>query len=254
MSYYFGGGLFNTSYQSSNSGLSNLLGDYASIRSGSYKKLLKAYYSDTNNTTKKPTNDKKSELYEKLTGNSASKELKTVKSDAEDLAKSASALATKGTKSLFNKKNMEVTDAETGEKTTVYDYDKDAIVKAVKQFASDYNDMLDSASESNNVSIMRRAVLMTGTTSNYSDSLKNIGIEVGSDNKLTVDADKLKEADINKVKDLFNGVNSFAHRTAQKANEIMSDTSKTEVSSLYNNNGAYSNYNYYSGGYFSGFF
>lgn len=127
---------------------SDLLGinyaDYNSIRSGSYFKLLDAYYG------KNSSDEVKKVVSSTSTSKDDSKTLSKIQSAADSMKDSAEALLQTGSKSLF--KEVE-TKAEDG--TTTKGYDTDAIYKAVKQFTSDYNDLLDEASESNTTSILQ---------------------------------------------------------------------------------------------------
>ncbi len=131
--------------------------DYMNIRNGSYGKLLRAHYYGTtkerveakgSNTATKPKEEYKNPLEK-----SENKPLATAKSDADSLKASADKLITKGDKSLFVEKNITTTD-EDGNKVTSKGYDMDAIAKSVNNFVSDYNSVLDSASNSGNSSKM----------------------------------------------------------------------------------------------------
>lgn len=218
------------------SGLYSMYGDYASIRSGSYKKLLKAHYANES----KNTNSKHESAVSFVKDSSASE----VKADADALKASANALTTKGKDSLFRKKEMEITDPATGTKTKVKDYDKDAITKAVKSFVEDYNDLLDSSVESKNTKVLRNAVHMTNQVKAYTKSLASIGITRGADNKLTLDEKKLQGVDVSKIANLFNGQNSFAEQMGRRADQMSKDVMKSQTSSLYGSRGMYNPYNY----------
>lgn len=236
--------LFGNSYgNSSGNWMSNLLSmtaDYNSIRSGAYHKLLKAYYSDSaSSTVKKLANDK----VDKTT--TTDKTVAAVKSDADALKTSANALVTSGSKSLFNKKEIETTDKETGEKVTTTDYDRKAITSAIKSFVKDYNNTIDSGSDVDNTTILQKTLSMTQITNSNSKLLSKVGITIEKGNKLTIDEDKLNEADISTLKSLFNGVGSYAGQIATKASQISSAAvSASSNSSLYTSNASYNkNYN-----------
>ena len=62
---------------------------------------------------------------------------------------------------------------------------------------------------------------MTGMTDKTSHLLSKIGITIGKGNKLELDEDELKKADISSLKTVFTGYNSFAGKTAQKAAGIL---------------------------------
>lgn len=236
----------------SNRNMSSLYGEYNSIRSGSYKKLLRSYYAKQSNATDKKASTLSGLWNQKPT--SADKTVTTVKSKADSLAASSSALTTKGKDSLFVKKEVTKTDDKTGEKTTSKEYDMDKIVKAIKSFASDYNSMLDAAADTSNTNILKKAVAATNTVKAYSRSLSNIGITVGSDNKLTVEEEKLKTADVESIKSLFQGTASFAGNIGQKASQIAKEAVKAATNATtYASTGNYNMYNYFGSSYSSYF-
>ena len=206
----------------------NLLSDYASIKNGSYGKLMKAYYA-------KMDADSAS-----LTGDSAQK-LTLMRSNADSLKKSADTL---NSSSLWEKKKITKTDEETGEEIEVEDYDWDSITKAVKSFVEDYNSVVGAAGESDTKNILRNAAWMTGITDKTQNLLAQVGITVGKGNKLELDEDDLKKANITTLKSLFTGYNSFADKIAQKASGVSraatNATAKTSaVGAAYTKNGNY---------------
>ncbi|MBD5531169.1 MAG: hypothetical protein HDQ98_03045 [Lachnospiraceae bacterium] len=105
-----GGNSFLACLGASGDGFS--LADYASIKNGSYRKLLKAYY-------KKADADSSS-------GGDTKQNLTLMQSSANALSQSAQSLMNE---SLWKKKTTTVTDEKTGEKTTKNDYDWDTIIK-----------------------------------------------------------------------------------------------------------------------------
>lgn len=237
--------LFGTGYgNSSGNWMSNLLsltGDYNSIRNGTYHKLMKAYYSDNaSSAVKKVAGDK---TKDKTT---TDKKVVEAKSEADALKKSADALTTSGSKSLFIKKEIETTDKETGEKTKTLDYDRKAITSAIKSFVKDYNSAIDAGSDVDNTSILQKTLSMTKITNSYSNMLSKVGISIEKGNKLEIDEEKLNEADISTLKSLFNGSTSYASQIGYKASQISSAAvSATSNSSLYSSNASY-NKNYSS--------
>lgn len=178
--------------------------DYMSIKSGSYGKLLKAYY-------------KQQETEESSETETEKKQLTLLKSNADGLKSSASALMDED---LFEKKTIETKDETTGEVTETEDYDWDSIVSAVKAFAEDYNTVISAAGDSDNTGVLKNATWLTQITAANEDLLSSVGITVGSDNQLKVDETTLKAANISTLKVLFQGVNSYADKVATKATQI----------------------------------
>ena len=124
--------LFGGTSNSSSLSSTNILSDYASIKNGSYGKLLKAYYAKQDAEKTAGTGD-------------TSQKLTLMKTSADSLKKSADAL---NASSLWEKKKIKKKDEETGEETEVEDYDWEAITRAVKSFIEDYNDVVKEAGES----------------------------------------------------------------------------------------------------------
>lgn len=237
MANYFGiSSIFGTSNNSTSwmGGISGLYSDYNSIRNGSYYKLLKAYYSEGSSTKYKAD-----DVVSKKT-NTEKKELTQVKADAAELKDSAKALTAKGTNSLFTKKELSSRD-ENGNETTTLDYDREAIEKAVTAFAENYNATIKSGSDVSSTSILRKTLQLTQNTAANKKMLSDVGINITEGNKLSVDKDTLQKADMNKLKVLFEGADSYAGRISDKASQIaaaaVSEAAKTN--SLYTNSGNY---------------
>lgn len=216
---------------------SDLLGisysDYACIKSGSYFQLMKAYYTDG-----KVVGDTKTST---ATSQDSTKKLAQIESSTDSLNKSAEALYK--SKSLFEEKT--VTDKD-GNKTK--DYDRDAIYKAVSQFVSDYNSVVESAGSSETTKIANAAASMVNTTTANKNLLASVGITFDSSKyTMKVDEDAFKKADISKVKSLFQGTGSYAYQIETKSSMIgMNAKSEAAKSNTYGSYGGYT-YNYSSG-------
>lgn len=87
--------------------------------------------------------------------------------------------------------------------------------------------------------VLRNAVWMTGITESNENMLSKIGITVDKGNKLELDEEALKKADISSFKTLFTGHNSFADKVSMKANSISNAAART--SGTYKSNGTYNN-------------
>ena len=185
-----------------------------------YTSLLSSNYSSKKNTQTNSTSDllalmKKADLvrskdYQKNMINEYKKAFsgsdvgtyeseKKLSSDAANLSKSASVLAS------ASKADFE---------------DKDKLLSNVKNFVEDYNTTVDSLQKSESVDALKKGVYMTNTAKAYSSALGRIGLRVGTDNKITLNEDTLKNADTNAVKSLLGGTYSFTSKAADKANQI----------------------------------
>lgn len=209
-SYLFAG--LNKTATGSTSGM-NWLGDYASIKNGSYGKLMKAYYSETgknsavnsiaNKTMAKTNSELKSEK----------SDLTKVDSSADSLKSSADALLKKGTGSVFEKD------------------DKDAVYDAVSSFVKDYNETVKAAGNVSDKSVAGRLSSLTGNTGVYAKQLSAIGITIAEDKTLSIDKEAFQKADMSKVQSLFQGNGSFGYQTSAQAG-LMAYSAENAVSSL----------------------
>ncbi|MDD3369378.1 MAG: hypothetical protein PHP50_10940 [Lachnospiraceae bacterium] len=204
------------------------LTDYAAIKNGSYYKLLKAYYAKDTTTDK--TEDNSSSNSDSNSENSA------LRTSSTSLKASADALLTTGNNLLFQSRSGN--DLSTNSK----DYDMSSIAEAVTDFASDYNNLLTSAKDSDNTKVQKTISTLKNTADVYSKVLSSVGITVGDDGSLSVDQKKLKTANVGTLKTLFNNSVSFASQIESAASSInayvKSDVTKKN-SGLYNSSGNY---------------
>ncbi len=197
--------LFSTmgtgSTNSSSDGLLGInLSDYASIKNGSYGKLMKSYYAldEEKVTDKKSKNDT----------DDTDATIRNIKKSTDDLKDSAAALYS--SKSLFAK------DAN-GE------YDMEAIYEKVNAFVEDYNAVIESVGSAETESIAKAGASIVNNTSNNIDMLSKLGISVsGADFTLSIDKEKFMKSNIADVKSMFSGVGSFAYQVGAKASRVYS--------------------------------
>ncbi len=212
------------STSSGSGGMSNLLADYASLKNGSYGKLMRVYY-DKDSTGSTSTNyvNKAKEKAEKASTSSvygakeASEQMNKVSAASDALKSSASKLIDSGSDSLFVQKDVTTTD-ESGNSVTSFGYDEKAIYDAVSTFVNDYNNMLDQASNSTATSVSGKMSYMNSMTNINKDKLAAIGITVGKAGRLKLDEKKFKEADVASVQSAFNGTGSYAQKVYAQAN------------------------------------
>lgn len=229
--------IFRSLGTNNSSGMSSILGDYYSIQNGSYLKMAKKYYakkastdssSKTNSTT---TVDKdKLDAINKLSGTSTSasgsKKTETMKLADKAVSSVGDMLDSK----LYNKVSVKDSD---GNETK--EYDREAILKGLKNFVSDYNSVVRSTAKSANSSTIAAAEKMTNQTDIYGSALEKIGVTIGKDNTLTIDEDAFNKADMTDVKSLFTGSVSFGKNTQMKLLQIYSAdaTGQSGFNSLY---------------------
>ncbi len=231
VSYLFSG----LSAGASNAAGSNFLGQYASIKNGSYAKLLKAYYSESGNSSLKgPVKDSQK-------GSVTSEEAKAltqVQSATDSLKDSADALLSK---SMFAMKDIKSKD-ENGVETTTKGYDKDAIYDAVNALVKDYNSVIDAANKVDSKSVLDKATSMVNATISNVKLLNKIGITINEDSTLSIDKETFKDANMNTVKSLFNGSGSYAYRLSAQSSMInfAADRAASKAAT-YTTSGTYNN-------------
>lgn len=215
---------FNISTLFSSLGTNNSFGsfnlsDYASIKNGSYGKLLKSYYSESKkpaaSEADKADKPKKKVQTEDKTG------LSQIKKEADGLKTAAEAL---GKDELWKNKAGEA--------------DMGKITSAIKSFANEYNDVIAQSSKVTSKDVSQSVYYMTSMTGTMSKALSKIGVNVDAGGKLSVDEDVLKKANVSSVKALFGGSGSYGAQIADKA----SDVSRAAImsSSVYSSNGSLS--------------
>lgn len=213
----------NTS--NSTSGTTSLLSDYYSIRNGSYKKLLTAYYDKLDKGEAKSISNS--------TSVDSSKTLAEIKSATSELSEATSDLLQKGTKSVFSKENGE--------------YDMDAIYNGVKKFVDSYNEVVEEGAKANSSSIERGTNNLISATSANAKNLAKLGISIGTDDKLSIDETAFKKAGGEAVKAMFNGVGSYAYNISAKSSQLAYNVNtEANKSATYGSSGTYS-YNYSAG-------
>ncbi|MDO4188557.1 MAG: hypothetical protein Q4D29_06160 [Lachnospiraceae bacterium] len=196
---FFGGGSNNSPL---NIFSSFNFSDYNSIKNGSYRKLIKSYYakdkvdSKSSNTDKVDSDKPAKAGYKDTTG------ITKMKKESDELTSSVSAL---NNKDLWAKKDGK--------------YDMDKVADAVKKFASEYNDTIAQADKVNNADVSKQISNMESMTNIMSKKLSSIGVTVGTDGKLSVNEDKLKSANINDVKSLFEGSNTYGDQISKYAED-----------------------------------
>ena len=231
--YSLFGGSSNNGVNSAFGGLESSLTSLAQIKSGSYGKLVKSYYEkyDSDGNLKSDTSKKVKADTSKIS---------EIRNDSVELSKATDKLLAKGKDSIWNQ--VETT-GEDGKVTK--DYDKDAIYKAVSDFAKAYNELVDSGQKSESTGVLTQVAAMVTTSAKTAQTLGKAGITIDSKNHLNVDEDFLKnKANMTYVKDLFSGTGSYAYQIATKSSMANSYASNELANIIgrksYTNTGDYS--------------
>jgi hypothetical protein len=143
---------------------------------------------------------------------------------AADLVGAADKLYTYGAELMQNAKNAE--GGQTiGAVSAAGESGKSNLAQNIKDFVSNYNNTLDEAKAgSKNGSITngdaKKVKNLLDTTSAYEKKLAEMGITIGSDNKLSINMDKLNSASTDLAKELFSGSKSFGANVLRRADSL----------------------------------
>lgn len=182
----------------------NFLSDYASIKNGSYGKLMKTYYNKVQNSGSEETSTKRS------SGNVLDRIIdeqmhpKVSKDVQEANANLVSGLSNMRSSVSALQNDKTYTDTANGQSAA------NKVVSAMKAYVSDYNNVVKAARGSTMTNKTAYVANMMSSTAANADKLSEIGVTINSSGLLELNEAKLKTADISKVQDLFS------------ANDIMS--------------------------------
>lgn len=182
---------------SSGDGMSTLLTDYASIKNGSYGKMMKSYYA-------------KVKEEEEADGTSAS----SSKTKEKDAASASAARKFYETASAMNGLNYSADNM-------------DELYDKVSAFVKDYNSLITSASKSNNASVKAQADALNDYTYQNYKLFAKVGITMNSDRTLSIDEETFRKVNektgatnVPTLTTLFKGMGSFADKAADRASKI----------------------------------
>ena len=209
-----------------NNGLSGMLSDYSAIRSGSYKKLMKSYYSDVQGASparsKAGANNTLEKVLEDRRKPAVSKEASAANSKlASSISSYKSALST-----LQNEKTYENT--ENGAEA------RDKVKNAIKSYVSAYNDSVTTAKKSTNLNMTSNVAGAMEATREDAAALKELGVTLNSDGTLRFDEKGFKDVELSKVKDAFDGniALSYGSKVATRLNRISTSAVNSSASSI----------------------
>ena len=83
------------------------------------------------------------------------------------------------------------------------DFSMDTLVSKITNFTNAYNNMITNIDKVGKTVKSEYSPELSAILSHFEEDLAEVGITVGSDGKFVVDADKMKTADVSKLKELF---------------------------------------------------
>ena len=193
------------SLSSGSGGMGNLnfLSDYASIKNGSYAKLMTYYGTAQSSSAAASKKSSSGNILDKILD-----EKKNPKVSKE--AQEANANLTTGLSSLKSsvaalQKDGTYTDTANGKSAA------DKVVSAMKAFVSDYNNVVSAAKNSTLANKTAYVANMMNSTATNADKLAEIGVSINGNGTLELNEAKLKEAGVSKVQDLFSSDNIMSY-------------------------------------------
>lgn len=190
------------SMSSGSGGMANLnfLSDYASIKNGSYGRLMKTYYgmkqqeagsSSSSAGRKSNASNVLDKILEEKKNPKVSKEAQKANADlTTGLSNLKSSVST-----LQNGKTY--TDTENGQSAA------DKAVSAMKAYVSDYNDVVNASKNSTLRNKTAYVANMMSCTAANADKLAELGVTINENGTLQLNESKLKAAGPSKVQELF---------------------------------------------------
>ena len=175
---------------------SNMFSDYAAIRNGSYKRLLRQYYSEASGSSSKSVSGSTT------TSNILDRILEERRHPVESKTVSeANSALTSGVNSLKNSlQKLQKEDTYKAEENKTIE---DKTVSALKDFVSSYNSTVEASKKSTNTGITHHVAEMMKATKENAEALSNAGIGIKSDGTLYLNEGKAKTADWTETKELF---------------------------------------------------
>lgn len=146
---------------------------------------------------------------------------------SSELKDCINSFSTKGKNDVFKTTISENSDGET---TTKYNMSK--IKTLVSKFIDKYNSFVDSSSTSEDIDISNKAKSIFSLVKSNRKSFEKIGIELNSNNKLSLDTSIFAKADGDDIKTLFVGNKSIGNRIAVRSNYVY----KAAITSVFNSN------------------
>ena len=223
MNFWNGNSLYGSNNSSTN--LYSLFSERNAIKNGTYKKLLKSYYSSLEENSGSATSTSKrrgqNNIIDKLLKEkmypTVSKETQEANTNLTNgIGSLKSSIST-----LQNENTFE--DTENGKTAS------EKVVSAMKSYVNNYNNVV-TASKSSTLSNKTAYVAnMMSTTSKFEKELGEIGVMLKSDGTLQLDETKLKNTDLSKVQKLFStdNIQSYGSTIASRVKFAGGGTSTT---------------------------
>lgn len=190
----------------------NFLSDYASIKNGSYGKLMKSYYS-AEKASAAVSEERKSSSKNILEKFWEQRRNPKVSKDVQEAnANLTAGLSTLKTSVAALRNDKTYTDTAGGQSA------QDKTVAAMKAYVEDYNSVVNASKDSTLSGKTAYVANMMSSTAANADKLSEVGITVEANGNLKLNEAKLREAGSEKVKELFSAsdIMSYGSKIASR--------------------------------------
>ena len=221
-------------------GLAGMLGDYNSIRNGTYGKLMKKYYGTTVSGSSSGDGTKtkgSSGILEKILEEKRNPKVSQEAEKANSTLTSSVGLL-KNAVSTLQKADTFEDQKDTAGSTSSTGMEK--TVSALKNFVASYNDALTASKRSTMTNVSSNIAGIMKATEANAEELKEIGITKNNDGTLNFNEKLLSDDELDRVKELFSGDDamSYGSAVASRLNRVSvydnSATSKASESAKQN--------------------
>jgi len=213
------------------------LSGISGINPASFSKILKSQH----NMTAKHSTAAGNTRYGNNTARYGNNPVLQLGTEASKLAVSAKKMVSESSNNIFQNRDT---------------YDPDKAYEAVKDFVNSYNDTVSALSQTGSYTTKSIGSSMMRMTEIMKESLSLAGVNVSSNGKLSIDEEAFKKADMDTVKSLFGGDNSYAKAVSSSAEGITSAAvleQRRNIDQFYGSSGSLYN-SLYSGFGFNSFF
>ncbi len=198
----------------STDGLAGMLGDYNSIKNGTYGKLMKKYYGTTVSGSSSGDSTKtkgSSGILEKILEEKRNPKVSQEAEKANSTLTSSVGLL-KNAVSTLQKADTFEDQKDTGGSTS--STGKEKTVSALKNFVASYNDALTASKRSTMTNVSSNIAGIMKATEANAEELKEIGITKNNDGTLNFNEKLLSDDELDKVKELFSGDDAMSYGSA----------------------------------------
>lgn len=133
------------------------------------------------------------------------------------------------------------------------DFSMDTLVSKITNFTNAYNNMLTNIGKVGKTVESEYSPELSAILSHFEEDLADVGVTIGSDGKIVVDTEKMKAADVSKLKELFGKDAEFAKVMKAEVtdlNEVVSEavSIQNKLSGLYDSSSSALDYSTLLGG------